>query len=45
MDLPLWNVTDDYSAPLDDDDDDDDELLDEELEMEFVVRIFLGLTT
>ena len=41
----MWNVTDDYSAPLDDDDDDDDELLDEELEMEFVVRIFLGLTT
>ena len=40
MDLPLWNVTDDYSPPLDDDDD-DDELLDEEHEMEYEVQNLL----
>ena len=44
VDSPLWNVTDDYSPPLDDDDDEDDELLDEEHEMEYEVQNLLSST-
>ena len=43
VDMPLWNVTDDYSPPPLGDDDDDDELLDEEHEMEYEVLTLLLL--